>query len=350
MEATRPFSSAAAGAELETLTSKTRLKIAEAQPATEKNVSSNSGRKTRANVAVIFGLTTVIPLLVMVHIIHAILVLHRSTDLAWVGALGLIALGIALLGGKLMKEYWRRIGEAVEAIDRLGKESHLSQKPRQLKAADEIDRIPTVVNHLVRVAKRQGDRLKNYSKQIQTLDMKLKEVNRQLHEVTREDSLTGLYNRKYFDSCVRHEMFRARRYGRSLALAMIDVDFFKNYNDNSGVAAGDMALCTIGKIIRKSIRQSDLPFRYNGGRFGVIFPETSAENATVAADRIRTAVQKQRFMGESSQPNGTLTVSVGISMLGKDHDNPDELVSAADEALYKAKCIGRNRVVAFSKD
>jgi len=307
-------------------------------------------RKSSARVAVIYGLTTVIPLLVMVYIIYANTVFRDRIDVVWIASLGVLAMGIALLGWKVMKEVWGKVGQAVEMIERLHRENDPSGSSFHLRATDEIDRIPSVVTRLVEITKQQMNELKAYNEQIQLLNSKLREANQKLHQISIEDALTGLYNRRFFDDRVGHEIARTKRFGRDLALAMIDIDFFKHYNDTAGHPAGDRALAAIGAIIRNSVRETDLAFRYGGEEFMIILPETTAESATYVSERIRSAVEKQEFPGESSQPNGDLTISIGVSMLGAECATLEEFVSAADKALYKAKSIGRNRVVAYSSD
>ena len=311
---------------------------------------SSFSRRARVKVAVIYGLTTIIPLLVMMYIIQDNILFRKGTNAAWIGSLALIALAVALLGGKLMKEVWAKVGQAVEVIERLQTENKSLASPTDLKPIDEIDRIPSVVTRLVEITKQQMHELTSYNEQIQLLNSKLREANQKLHQISIEDSLTRLYNRRYFDDRVGHELARTRRFGRELALAMIDIDFFKHYNDHTGHLAGDRALAAIGAIIRDSIRETDMSFRYGGEELAIILPETTAESATAVAERIRSAVEKYDFPGESSQPNGLLTVSIGVSVLGRDCNSLEEFVSAADQALYKAKSIGRNRVVAYSKD
>lgn len=307
-------------------------------------------RKLRVKVAVIYGLTTVIPLLVMVYILHVAVFSSGQTDIVWVSTVSFIALMVAVLGGKVMKEVWAKVGQAVQLIERLHTERDPIAAHFPVQSIDEIDHIPSVVTRLVDIAKQQMQELKNYNEQIQLLNTKLRDANQKLHQISIEDSLTGVYNRRYFDDRMDHEVARTKRFGRDLSLAMIDIDFFKHYNDTAGHLAGDNALTTIGTIIRESLRETDLPFRYGGEEFAIILPETAAESAAAVAERIRGAVEKHEFHRGDSQPNGALTVSVGVSTLGGDCHFLLELIAAADRALYKAKSVGRNRVVTHSPD
>ena len=301
-------------------------------------------------VAIIYALTTIIPLLVMIYIIQGKVLLRGETDIGWVSMLALIALAIALLGGKLMRAPWGELAQAMETIERLGRESDPLKGNSELQPTDEIDRIPTVVSHLVELAKKQMSQLKTYSEEVQRLNERLTDTNEKLHQLSREDSLTGLYNRRAFDERVGQEVARTRRFRRDLALAMADIDFFKNYNDTMGHPAGDKVLATIGEIIRDSVRETDLAFRYGGEEFAIVLPEATAESATFVAERVRSAVEKHQFQGQSSQPNGSLTISIGLRALGKHCNSLEEFVCAADKALYKAKSMGRNRVVALREE
>ncbi len=309
--------------------------------------STSVGRKARARIAVIYALTTIIPLLVMFYIIQANVFLRNKMGVVSISLLAFIALGIALLGGKIMKEVWGKVNQAMDKIESIRKDNQSLESVSQLEQADEIDRIPTVVMHLVEVAKKQMNELKQYNEQVQHLNSQLREANEKLQQLSTEDSLTGLYNRRYFDQRVPEEVARTQRYNRDLSLAMIDIDFFKDYNDNVGHLAGDKALSAIGRIILTSIRETDLAFRYGGEELSIIMPETTPESATSVGERIRGAVEKCVFEGESLQPNGKLTVSIGVAVLKNGSSNFEDFVSAADKALYKAKAIGRNRLVAL---
>jgi diguanylate cyclase (GGDEF)-like protein len=315
----------------------------------DRSLPSDLGRGTRVRVAIIYGLTTVIPFLVMVYILHSHVLSASMTDLAWIATLLLIALAIALLGGKMMKELWGKVGKAVEMIGRFQDETDHLPVDERLRSTDEIDRIPSVVTRLVDVAKKQMNELKEYSEKVELLNNKLTEANQRLRQISIEDSLSGLYNRRYFDDRIGHEISRTKRFGRDLALMMIDIDFFKQYNDDTGHPIGDKALASIGTIIRNSVRETDLPFRYGGDEFAIILPETDIESAAFVAERIRSEVERYRFQKEPAESESPLTVSVGVSMLGRGCSTAEEFVSTADKALYRAKSAGRNKVIAYSE-
>ncbi|MBI5047702.1 MAG: sensor domain-containing diguanylate cyclase [Deltaproteobacteria bacterium] len=159
------------------------------------------------------------------------------------------------------------------------------------------------------------------------------------------DGMTVLYNHRYFLECLSREFERANRYKRPLSLIMIDVDFFKKYNDTHGHPKGDDVLRGVAGILKKSVRTSDIVARYGGEEFVIILPETTGEAAFTLAERLRKEVESTDFPGGETQPLGRITISLGVaaSMEGVTK-YPDDLVKNADNALYRSKEEGRNRV------
>jgi len=175
---------------------------------------------------------------------------------------------------------------------------------------------------------------------------KLIEVNRNLALLALNDALTGLANRRQFDVFIEAEMGRARRSQTSLALLMIDVDHFKAFNDHYGHLAGDECLRKVGAIITDNIkRPGDLAARYGGEEFAVVLPGTDYVGAFLVAEKVRLAVHLAGIAhGES--PEGLLTVSLGVCAYDPaSQARPDDLIGAADKALYVAKTSGRNMSV-----
>jgi diguanylate cyclase (GGDEF)-like protein len=175
---------------------------------------------------------------------------------------------------------------------------------------------------------------------------KLIEVNRSLELLALEDALTGLSNRRQFDLFILAEMGRARRNQTHLALLIIDVDHFKSFNDLYGHVAGDECLRNISTIISDNIkRPGDLAARYGGEEFTVVLPGTDYVGAFLVAEKIRRAVQ-QAGITHSGGLEGSVTVSVGVCAYNTASlDQPNDLVGAADKALYVAKASGRNMSV-----
>jgi diguanylate cyclase (GGDEF)-like protein len=173
----------------------------------------------------------------------------------------------------------------------------------------------------------------------------LNEARDQLEKLASTDGLTGLYNHRYFKEQLRHEVDRATRHNSPLSLLMMDIDFFKYYNDHQGHPAGDEVLRQIAQLILKNIRKIDVAARYGGEEFAVILPETDSESAVVVAEKIRSFVQQTGFVKEENQPNGCLTLSIGIANFPEDTREGRDLVNIADRRLYKAKQAGRNTLV-----
>lgn len=169
-------------------------------------------------------------------------------------------------------------------------------------------------------------------------------LREKLAELAITDPLTGLYNRRHFEEILGSEMARIRRYGGVCSLAMIDLDFFKNYNDTLGHLAGDDLLRELAALLRSHIRVSDVLARYGGEEFALIMVNTPKGEAARAMERLRILVEAFPFRGTSVQPNGRLTVSVGIASCPEDAGDYEELVEKADAALYSAKRLGRNQV------
>jgi len=177
----------------------------------------------------------------------------------------------------------------------------------------------------------------------------LKMKNRQLEDMlTRVESLaildplTGLYNRRRFETLFTNEFKRSSRYTVPLSLLMIDIDHFKNVNDSLGHQQGDVVLRELAQVIQSTIRELDTPARWGGEEFVVLSPNTTKENGLRAAERVRKAVANHAFTGMSGKK---VTVSVGVAGLpDPDLDSQDKMIHAADLAMYSAKKNGRNRV------
>ncbi len=169
----------------------------------------------------------------------------------------------------------------------------------------------------------------------------------QLKETAVTDGLTGLYNHKSFLERLSVEFNRAQRYGSELSLIMIDVDTFKEINDNFGHVTGDSVLKAIAATLKANIRQSDLAARYGGDEFALILPETNLEKAYKVGEKLRHIVETNPISLKPDILVGT-TLSIGVSAYHPSMSDPLALVQKADEALYLAKEQGRNKTVASS--
>jgi diguanylate cyclase (GGDEF)-like protein len=162
----------------------------------------------------------------------------------------------------------------------------------------------------------------------------------QVADLSLSDSLTGVQNRRYFSHFLNREVDRCRRYGRSMALMMMDLDEFREYNDSYGSSSGDEALKAVARCISTSARRgSDIVCRYDGDAFAVILPETGPEGALAVAETIRSKVRRCNGL------YGELSISIGVAVADTDSYKGDSLVDCANRAMYHAKSAGRNQTV-----
>ena len=172
----------------------------------------------------------------------------------------------------------------------------------------------------------------------------LEESNRKLEALSQTDGLTGVSNRRGFDLALEAEWRRAARTGQPLALSMLDVDYFKKYNDRYGHLAGDATLCEVARLITEhGRRSSDLVARYGGEEFALLSVATPGADALGVAHTICAELARLRLPHDAS-PFGHVTISIGVAVLVPTEDSsPEQLLRLADEALYRAKQRGRNQ-------
>lgn len=172
--------------------------------------------------------------------------------------------------------------------------------------------------------------------------------NARLYEETEllavTDGLTGLNNHRFFQSFFERELNRARRYNHPLSLIMIDIDHFKKINDTLGHPVGDVVLQNVARILHDQARDVDLAARYGGEEFMLVLPETRKAEAQMLAERIRKAVEGNRFDDEITKAIGRVTISLGVSGFPEDGSEKNEIIDKVDKALYRAKAGGRNQV------
>jgi len=172
--------------------------------------------------------------------------------------------------------------------------------------------------------------------------------NARLYEETEllavTDGLTGLNNHRFFQSFFERELNRARRYNHPLSLVMVDIDHFKKINDTLGHPVGDRVLKEVARLLHEQARDVDLAARYGGEEFMLVLPETKKAEAQMLAERIRSAVEKNRFDDEITKGVGKVTISLGVSGFPEDGSEKNEIIDKVDKALYRAKAGGRNQV------
>lgn len=158
------------------------------------------------------------------------------------------------------------------------------------------------------------------------------------------DELTGLFNHRHFYHQLEQEFRRAQRYHRPLSLIMLDIDHFKQYNDDNGHLAGDQLLRVIAGRLKSNMRGVDILARYGGDEFSIILPETDLGQARVQAERIRSAMERDPPSAQDPAGDKNLTASLGVACLTPDIHQVEELVRAADQALYRSKAAGGNHI------
>ncbi len=180
---------------------------------------------------------------------------------------------------------------------------------------------------------------------LQNMTQKLKKLNKKLENASYTDSLTGLYNRRFFNLVFERELKRARRNKSYITFMMIDIDYFKQYNDTYGHIAGDNALKEVAKTIKEKFkRPSDYVFRLGGEEFGVLFLDTDEINSARLAKELNTAVKDKNIEHKNSKAGDVVTVSIGVvSCIADEMLDPDMLISKADDMLYEAKRSGRDK-------
>ena len=172
----------------------------------------------------------------------------------------------------------------------------------------------------------------------------LAETATRLERLAVTDPLTGLFNRRYLDQALAFEVTRQKRGRRPFSTAMIDVDSFKHYNDAHGHPAGDEVLVQLARVLQDNVRASDVVARVGGEELVVVFLDVDAEGAMRAAEKLRAAVAAHPFPRGSTQPLGHVSISVGVAAWPRDGETAEDVLAAADRALYASKARGRDRV------
>jgi diguanylate cyclase (GGDEF)-like protein len=168
---------------------------------------------------------------------------------------------------------------------------------------------------------------------------------KQVQELAITDTLTGIFTRRFYMQRFREELERSLEFNLKFSFLMIDVDHFKDCNDEYGHLVGDVLLKEVSKTIKENIRQIDLMGRYGGEEFSIVLVETDKEGAKFAAERIRRSLEERHIRAYDEDLKAT--ISIGISTFPSDAKNADELIEKADLALYKAKQTGRNKVCVY---
>ncbi len=268
-----------------------------------------------------------------------------------------------LLAGLIMWMFNRSVTVHVQHIARHLEQlspanlKHILRLERSTKRRDELTLLESGVNDLqdklsdyLDRQKRDEQELAARSDQLAELveerTAELREANKRLEELTRSDPLTGLANRRHFDELKEVEFRRAQRLGQPLSVLMCDVDFFKRYNDTYGHALGDQCLQAVAGTLKSVFaRAGELVARMGGEEFAVLLPGCDANNARKAAERLRQAMATLAMKHANSPVAAHVTLSIGVAQFDPETtDRFDQLLQRADQALYRAKSQGRDRI------
>lgn len=200
------------------------------------------------------------------------------------------------------------------------------------------------------VLQRTND-LEKSNEKIEQQKVELEKTNRDLKQLSFKDPLTGVWNRRKYDQTIAMEWRRCLRYKRPIALILLDIDYFKEFNDSYGHMAGDECLIKIGEMLKNSLsRSSDMVARYGGEEFIVLLPDSGKEDVIKVADMLRLKTESMNIPHEKSSVSNYVTVSIGVTSTVPDNNSSyEDLFKVADRALYHAKKAGRNQVNFFSE-
>ncbi|HUG38537.1 MAG TPA: GGDEF domain-containing protein [Candidatus Limnocylindrales bacterium] len=264
---------------------------------------------------------------------------------SWIKGLLLLA-AVAVTAGSVL--VWRRAPRIPEAPDaEVPVASPAQALPLQLPAtpdrSDEIGGIMGSFSRMLATIEQQAAEIQQFAARLESAYKELESTNARLKEFSFKDEVTGLYNRRFFSIRLEEEVSRYRRFNHPVSVLLLDLDGFKAVNDDLGHAAGDDTLRDMADILMKYSRGINVICRYGGDEFAVLLVETSKDGARLYADRIRHVLSTHLFTH-----GRRLSASFGIASLPEDvTPGADELIRAADEALYAAKRAGKNRVSVY---
>jgi diguanylate cyclase (GGDEF)-like protein len=261
-----------------------------------------------------------------------------------------VALAVAGLAGAAAAFIWWRAPRSV----RVAGEPHradvgsppvpLERRDRGLTPPlDEVETLMDTFSRMLRTIEQQAQEINRYALRLDSAYEEIETSSAQLKEFSFKDEVTGLYNRRFFSIRLEEEVSRYRRFNHPVSVVLLDLDGFKEINDELGHAAGDETLRGMAEILLRHSRGINVICRYGGDEFAILLVETSKGGARLYADRIRYVLPSFRFAH-----GRRVTASFGIASLPEDvTPAPDALIRAADEALYAAKRAGKNRVSVY---
>ncbi len=302
-------------------------------------------------VLVAFSLMTLLPILITIYLgSHAIFPwIPEAERLGFadpvVQVLIWTVVVLPLLGLSIVVQMAKRIEKLAKAIRVL--EETPQEMPESKGVTDTQDEIEVLAKHFFEmrdVMSKQMAQLDGLKTRLDESNMRVLVANKELKELSIRDGLTALFNRRYFDERFEEEIQRAQRYGRKVAVEMIDIDHFKQLNDTYGHSCGDEVLQQIAQVMKENTRGTDIVCRYGGEEFCILLLEMDEESAYDHAERLRKAVSLHIFRNGRDPLNEKITISIGVAFFPQDAKDGRMVIESADSALYAAKRAGRNQV------
>ena len=258
--------------------------------------------------------------------------------------LGLTSLVLFLILGTILffgldRLVVRPVRTLQQAVRRMG-EGHLATRVPPLRGS-ELGELTNTINRMASALQHERE---NLERSVTERTKELQEANARLERLAVTDGLTGVFNHRRFQEQLQAEILRSERHKRPMGVLMVDVDFFKKVNDAMGHPAGDELLRRLAEVLSVDLRQTDMIARYGGEEFAVLLPETTKSEAMQVAERMRIAVETKINDGSTPWPT-KVTVSIGVGTFPEDGKSGEQVLVAADQAMYVAKRQGRNRVI-----
>jgi diguanylate cyclase (GGDEF)-like protein len=316
-----------------------------------------AARRIKRKILIAIALTAFLPMLVVAYLVYAYALplldpQAQERNLPWMLVL-LGGTGLLMAAGSFM--LWDlatsvvRHADSLDAPRRPAPTAGTSRPSPSLEAtavqqyvqqSDEVDSLMHSFSRMLGTIEQQASDVNEYARRLDTAYKELESTSAQLKEFSFKDEVTGLYNRRFFSIRLEEEVSRYRRFNHPVSVVLLDLDGFKAVNDDLGHGAGDETLRAMAEILLKQSRGINVICRYGGDEFAVLLVETSKGGARLYADRIRYVLSTWTFAH-----GRRVTASFGIASLPEDvAPAAEELIRAADEALYAAKRAGKNRV------